>query len=44
MDIDIAMVNKFYDLAVQQSEVPQSLCDHYAQLSPTASACRISAA
>ena len=39
MDIDIAMVNKFYDLAVQQSEVPQSLRDHYAQLSPTASAC-----
>ena len=39
MDIDIAMVNKFYDLAVQQDEVPQSLRDHYAQLSPTASAC-----
>ncbi|MBR3000916.1 MAG: aldo/keto reductase [Oscillospiraceae bacterium] len=39
MDIDIAMVNKFYDLAVQQNEVPQSLRDHYAQLSPTASAC-----
>ena len=39
MDIDIAMVNKFYDLAVQQNEVPQSLRDHYAQLKPTASAC-----
>lgn len=39
MDIDIAMVNKFFDLAVQQDEVPQSLRDHYAQLSPTASAC-----
>ena len=39
MDIAIAMVNKFFDLAVQQDEVPQSLRDHYAQLSPTASAC-----
>ena len=39
MDIDIAMVNKFYDLAVQQSVVPQSLKDHYAQLHPTAAAC-----
>ena len=39
MDIDIAMVNKFYDLAVQQNEVPQSLKDHYAQLKPPASAC-----
>ncbi|MBQ8994749.1 MAG: aldo/keto reductase [Oscillospiraceae bacterium] len=39
MDIDIAMVNKFYDLANQQPEVPQSLRDHYAQLSPTASSC-----
>ena len=39
MDIDIAMVNKFYDLAIQQDAVPQSLKNHYAQLNPTASAC-----
>ena len=39
MDIDIAMVNKFYDLAIQQKEVPQSLRNHYAQLHPTAAAC-----
>ena len=39
MDIDIAMVNKFYDLAIQQEQVPQSLKDHYAQLKPTASSC-----
>lgn len=39
MDIDIAMVNKFYDLAVQQPTVPDSVRAHYASLSPTASAC-----
>ena len=39
MDIDIAMVNKFYDLAVQQPEVPESLREHYSALAPTASAC-----
>ena len=37
--IDIAMVNKFYDLAVQQPTVPGSLLAHYRALSNTASAC-----
>ena len=39
MDIDIAMVNKFYDLAVLQPEVPESVQQHYLDLSVTASAC-----
>ena len=39
MNIDIAMVNKFYDLAIQQKNVPQSVRAHYAALAPTASAC-----
>ena len=39
MDIDIAMVNKLYDLAVQQPEVPESLRAHYTELPVTASAC-----
>ena len=39
MDIDIAMVNKFYDLATQQPEVPQSVKAHYEALGTTASAC-----
>ena len=39
MEIDIAMVNKFYDLAVQQPQVPQSLLSHYEALGVTASAC-----
>ena len=39
MDIDIAMVNKFYDLAVLQPEVPESVRQHYLDLSVTASAC-----
>ena len=38
-NIDIAMVNKFYDLAVQQSEVPESIKAHYQDLGTTASAC-----
>ena len=37
--IDIAMANKFYDLAVQQPEVPESVRQHYLSLSPTAAAC-----
>ena len=37
--IDIAMVNKFYDLALQQPEVPESLRSHYEGLGTTASAC-----
>ena len=39
MDIDIAMVNKFYDLASQQSAVPESVRAHYMALGQTASAC-----
>ena len=39
MNIDIAMVNKFYDLAVQQPAVPDSVKAHYAVLTPTAAAC-----
>ena len=39
MHIDIAMVNKFYDLASQQAAVPQSLQAHYEALGVTASAC-----
>ena len=39
MDIDIAMVNKFYDLAIQQPELPQSLREHYRGLEHTAGEC-----
>lgn len=39
VNIDIAMVNKFYDLAVQQPEVPESVRAHYEALGTTASAC-----
>ena len=39
MEIDIAAVNKFYDLAVMQPEVPESVKDHYRSLKVTASAC-----
>ena len=39
MDIDIAMVNKFYDLAVQQETVPESVQSHYEALGVTASSC-----
>ena len=39
MEIDIAMVNKLYDLAVQQPEVPQSVREHYKALGPTAADC-----
>lgn len=39
MNIDIAMVNKFYDLAVQQDTVPESVRLHYEALGTTASAC-----
>ena len=38
-NIDIAMVNKFYDLAVMQPEVPESVREHYKLLSHTASEC-----
>ena len=39
MDIDIAMVNKLYDLAVMQPEVPASVKAHYAGLAHRADAC-----
>jgi len=39
MEIDIAMVNKLYDLAVQQPQVPESLREHYRALGPTAADC-----
>ena len=39
VNIDIAMVNKFYDLAMQQPEVPESVKAHYEALGTTASAC-----
>ena len=38
-NIDIAMVNKFYDLAVQQPAVPESVKEHYKALQATASDC-----
>ena len=37
--IDIAMVNKYYDLAVTQPEVPQSIRSHYDELEHKASEC-----
>lgn len=39
MDIDIAMVNKLYDLAVMQPEVPASVKAHYEELEVNASDC-----
>ena len=39
VNLDIAMVNKFYDLAVQQPSVPESVKEHYRALGVTASAC-----
>ena len=39
MEIDIAMVNKYYDLAVMQPEVPATLKAHYADLSHHADEC-----
>ena len=39
MEIDIAMVNKLYDLAAAQPEVPQSVAAHYKALAHTASEC-----
>ena len=38
-DIDIAMVNKFYDLASIQESVPESVLEHYKALGHTASEC-----
>jgi predicted aldo/keto reductase-like oxidoreductase len=39
VDIDIAMVNKFYDLASAQTAVPESVAEHYKALEHTASEC-----
>lgn len=39
MDIDIAMVNKLYDLATMQEEVPASVRAHYEALPRNASDC-----
>ena len=39
VNIDIAMVNKFYDLALQQPSVPESVQAHYEALGITANAC-----
>lgn len=39
MDIDIAMVNKLYDLAVMQPEVPSSVREHYRALAHRADEC-----
>ena len=38
-EIDIAMVNKLYDLAVMQPEVPSSVLEHYRDLSHHADEC-----
>ena len=39
MDIDIAMVNKLYDLATMQPTLPASVKEHYNALQHTAAAC-----
>ncbi len=39
VDIDIAMVNKFYDLATAQESIPESVAQHYKALKHTASEC-----
>ena len=39
VNLDIAMINKFYDLAVMQPEVPASVQSHYQLLEHTASQC-----
>ena len=38
-DIDIAMVNKFYDLASAQKDIPESVKEHYKALEHTAAEC-----
>lgn len=38
-EIDIAMVNKYYDLAVMQEEVPATVREHYLALEHGADAC-----
>ncbi len=39
VNIDIAMVNKFHDLAAAQESVPESVAEHYKALPHTASEC-----
>lgn len=39
VDLDIAMINKFYDLAVMQPEVPATVQSHYELLKHKASEC-----
>ena len=39
IDIDIAMVNKLYDLATAQPEIPESIIEHYKALEHHASEC-----
>jgi len=39
VNIDIAMVNKYYDLAVMQNTVPDSIKSHYELLEHHASEC-----
>ena len=38
-ELDIAMINKYYDLSVMQEKVPESLRQHYLSLEHTASEC-----
>ncbi len=38
-DIDIAMVNKLYDLALMQDIIPDSILDHYRVMKSTAADC-----
>ena len=38
-ELDIAMINKYYDLAVMQPTLPQSVKEHYLSLGHTASEC-----
>lgn len=38
-NLDIAMINKYYDLAVMQDTVPQTIREHYLSLSHTADEC-----
>ena len=38
-NLDIAMINKFYDLATMQPEVPATVQSHYELLEKTAAAC-----
>lgn len=39
VDIDVAMVNKLYDLATMQNTLPESVREHYFQTSTLASSC-----